>query len=62
MSSSVTSALSTVTVSVSKSGSSNFGLTSTSAVNDSSLPSSSWVISTSGWPRTNTSASCTALL
>ncbi len=62
MSASVTSALSTVTLSVAKSGSSNLGRTSTSAVNVSSLPSSSWVISTSGWPRTKTSASCTALL
>src|ERR1700730_13624920 len=33
---------------------------STSAVNASSLPSSSLVISTSGWPRTNTSDSSTA--
>ena len=57
----VTSALSTVTGIPSISGMSNFGRTSTSAVNASSLPSSSLVTSTSGWPSANTSCSSSAL-
>ena len=52
----------TVTEMLSSGGSSNFGRISTSAVNASSLPSSSLVISTSGWPSGTTSCSATALL
>ena len=59
-SSGVTTAVSTVTGSPCRSGISNRGRTSTSAVNASSLPSSSLVISRSGWPSANTSLSCRA--
>src|SRR5580698_4022540 len=57
----VTSASSTVTGIPSRSGMSNFGRTSTSAVNVSSLPSSSFVTSRSGWPSAKTSCSSSAL-
>ena len=60
-SSGVTIPLSTVTGRPSMSGSSNFGWMSTSAVKASCCPSSSWVISRSGWPSARTSLSSSAL-
>ncbi len=44
-----------------RSGRSNLGRTSTSAVKASCCPSSSWVISRSGWPRARISLSSSAL-
>ena len=59
-SSGVTSALSTVTDMAARSGRSNLGWMSTSAVNASSCPSSSRVISTSGCPSASTWLSASA--